>query len=221
MQIRTALRKTFLCFCAVVALGLASVAWAGPELDHLRADLQRYSIEQSKTPNKIIRYSDPNGNLVKDVLNPQRMRVVLGEINAGPKWFEDLRGLIGDYAEIVKNYPAAFGQVYGSYDQEYLDALESSFLLSFYGLVRVYTLDPNPPKIATSDQAAAYKKEFQDLQRSIPPQRTFLQSCIDQLDRNIKTNKFRPDMVAIATTRLEKLKSIQKIASDLSSTGTK
>ena len=84
--------------------------------------ISNYLLEQNKTPNKIIKYTDPNGSVAKAVLNPKlnTVKIVAEKLESG----ESSDELMTQHKAILKNYVDAFNKYPSEYDLEYLDLLD-------------------------------------------------------------------------------------------------
>ena len=84
-------------FFALLLIFHFSCVFAGEELDQFKKDISDYLLEQNKTPSKIIKYSDNNGNIARAVLNPDRAKRFIAEIRKESDYPEKLKTVLEQY----------------------------------------------------------------------------------------------------------------------------
>lgn len=112
------------------ALALTLSLWgiaahAGPAIDQFMRDIAAYQAAQSTTPDRVIRYSDPQGALARAVLNPAWVQPIMAETLEEVDGIDKVKAVHEAYKPIFEKYVKAFNQLHGKYDAEHLDAFES------------------------------------------------------------------------------------------------
>lgn len=173
-----------------------SCAYAGEEFEKFIKDMATLSSEQSKTPDKIIKYSDSNGEIARAVLNPERVVRIQNELKyeINP-WFK-LKLMSDQYAPIATNYDSAVRQFPGQYDAEYMDLVEC-----------VYHLANNMAKLSIEfDRSIARDDARKPLVEEISKKVQIIPViALKKIEAEITENRFSPTFTPKAIARLKQL----------------
>jgi len=177
---------------------LSLSAQAGPLIDQFTADVRAYQAVQSAAPDRVIRYSDPQGALARTVLNPARVQPMvaeaLDEVDGGDK----IKAALDAYKPISVKYAKAFEQLHGKYDEEYLDSFESMYRITLGGMKPLQSVKPDDiPDAAMRSMVEAAIKMAQALPGLL----------ISLLDKQVGDGKFSADFTPVARARLEALRA--------------
>lgn len=177
---------------------------AGAEIDAFRKDIAAYLAEQQKAPKRIIRYSDQNGAVARAVLNPARISRVTEEAYQELNGADTLKGVLGEFKPVARNYQQAFDQLPGRYDAEYMDSFEAvyAFVLAGFRPLEGIRSGDVPDEGSRQMIESALK-----MAASVPPVLTGM------LDKQIGEGKFSADFTPQAQARLARLKQAGQQAS--------
>src|SRR5450830_864607 len=190
--------KTFLFALSLISITAISIsAFAGTQVDSLQADIKTYVQTQSSDPNHIINYADENGGLARAVLDPARANKIVIELSGEINNQITLKTLLNAYQPILNNYELAFQQLPGKYDAEYLDAIDSSYRLLIFSVQKIESLDSSQIK---DQNMRTMIEASQKMMATLPG------AILSAVDQKIKANKFSPDFIAQAESRLEMLR---------------
>lgn len=178
-------------------LGFAPVK---SQLEQFREDISSYLAEQGKNPQRIIKYSDSNGNVARAVLNPDRARILIEELKKGGDYSQKLKDILEQHKPISRSYSNAFTQFPGQYDAEYLDDFEFN-----YQLINAST------KIIRDLNTAAIKDENMRamLQATAKMMQSINTLILKSLEQQIREKKFSNEFTPIAVARLNRLQASQ------------
>jgi hypothetical protein len=178
----------------------SSAVFAGMEFEQFRKGVSEYVLEQNKTPNKIIKYSDSNGNVARTVLSPERAARLVEEVRHESGYAEKIETALELYAPVTQNYLAAFNRLPGQYEAEYLDHFDFIYqlLLASINSHREEDFD------AIKDKGARkQKRESAEAMQAMPA--LFLQ----MLEQQINENKFSAAFTPLAKAKLTHLQGYQ------------
>lgn len=185
------------------ALALTLSLWgfaahAGPAIDQFKRDIAAFTAAQAATSGKTIQYTDPQGVLARAVLNPGRIPSVVDEALAEPNGGDQLKAALEAYKPISVRYAAAFAQLPGKYDAEYLDSFEAMCQITLGGLKPLKDIKPQdiPDEAMRPMLEAAIKMAM-----AMP---AFL---LKALEKQVDDGKFSADFTPVARARLEAMRA--------------
>lgn len=187
-------------FLAVFLIFHTSFAYAGEKFDSLKKEIADYLVEQNKTPDKIIKYGDSNGNLALTILSPNKVVDVLAEISQEKDYPSKLWLLTQRYDPIGHKYGNAFEQSQGQYDAEYLDYFEVFYWLMVANAKQLQKV--NFDSVGDENVKAM-------MQNNINKAIEFPAYVLGVLDKQIKNKQFREDHTERAIARLKYLREVQ------------
>jgi len=177
---------------------LSLTAQAGPLIDQFNADVRAYQNVQAAAPDRVIRYSDAQGELARAVLNPARVQSMvteaLEEVDGGDK----LKAALSAHKPIALKYAKAFEQLPGKYDEEYLDSFESTYRITLGGMKPLQSVKPEDiPDPAMRPMVEAAIKMAQALP-------TLLMSV---LEKQVVDGKFSASFVPVVKARMQAMRA--------------
>lgn len=185
------------------ALALTLSLWgfaahAGPAIDQFKQDIAAYQAAQSTAPDRVIRYSDPQGALARAVLNPARVQPFIAETLEEVDGSDKLKAVLEAYKPISVKYAKAFDQLHGKYDAEYLDSFESMLQITLSGLKPLKDIKPQdiPDETMRPMLEAAIK-----MATAMPA------ILLKVLEKQVDEGKFSADFTPVARVRLEALRA--------------
>lgn len=181
------MRKTLL----VLVLIFSLPTYSGEYADQFKLDVLNYLLEQNKTPNKIIKYKDPNGNAAKAVLNPKlnTVKIVAEKLESGVSSDE----LLAQHKAILKNYVDAFNKYPGEYDLEYLDSLDQAVQNNLRGYINIEKVN---------DDATVDEVQKSVLNSMKPIHKMIGHVLINGLQQEISNKKFSQEFTPLAKDKL-------------------
>lgn len=192
------LHRTTLALTLSLPLSLWCIAaHAGPALDQFKHDIAVFQAVQSTAPDRVIRYSDPQGALARAVLNPARVQPMVAETMEEVDGADKLKAVLETYKPISVKYAKAFEQLHGKYDAEYLDSFESMFQITQSGMKQLQNLKPQdiPDEAMRPMLEAAIK-----MAQAVPGMLLSLQ------DKQVADGKFSVDFIPVVRARAQALR---------------
>lgn len=114
---------------AIIIATFAGNAFSGEKYNLYTQDIGKLLSEQAKNPNKIIKFSDEAGPLLKTVLDYDRVTGIIDETSSEIKQMERFAALFKSFSPIMKNYEAALSELGSQYETEYLSGFKIVLLL--------------------------------------------------------------------------------------------
>ena len=180
-----------------------SYSFAGESLELFKKEISDYLVEQNKVPDKIIRYSDSNGNFARVVLNPDNARQLIEEVKHESDSEKTLEAVMVQYKPITQNYTDAFDRLPGQYEVEYLDHFD--FIYQFL-MASIKPIQKEQFDAIKDTGTRQQKQESAKLMQEMPT--LFLM----MLEKQIKEKKFSDGFTPLAMARLKHLQDFQSQA---------
>lgn len=187
-----------------------SAAFAGMEFDQFKKGISEYLLEQNKTPNKIIKYSDSNGNVARVVLSPESASRLVEEVKHDSGYAEEIETALELYRPVTQNYLAAFNRLPGQYEVEYLDHFDFIYQLLIASINSLREENFNAIK---DEGTRKQKRESAKMMQAMPS--LFLQ----MLEQQINEKKFSAAFTPLAKAKLKHLQGYQLQAEMTEATG--
>ena len=168
-------------------------AHAGQELDKFKQDIEAYLTAQAVNPTALITYSDEKGDLLRAVLDPDRLQKVIVATVVDPFDEKQFEADFQKHATILIKYRELFETRQGKYDSEYLDVVETTYQIAVIGFKQKAKL-----KTTTEEEARS-------LIGFLP---MIAGALVLNLEKEINDGKFSQFSTPIAKLRLSKLQSL-------------
>jgi hypothetical protein len=177
-----------------------SAAVAGMEFEQFKEGISEYVLEQNKTPNKIIKYSDSNGNVARVVLSPERATRLIEEARHESGYAEEIETALELYRPVTQNYLAAFNRLPGQYEAEYLDHFDFIYQL----LIASINSHRDDNFDAIKDESKRKQK-----QESVKSLQVMASLFLQMLEQQINEKKFSAAFTPLAKVKLKHLQGYQ------------
>jgi hypothetical protein len=177
-----------------------SAALAGMEFDQFKKGISGYVLEQNKTPNKIIKYSDSNGNVAREVLSPEKATRLVEELKHESGFAEKIETALEQYRPVTQNYLTAFNQLPAQYEAEYLDHFDFIYQL----LIASINSHRDDNFDAIKDEGARKQKR-----ESVKSLQVMASLFLQMLEQQINEKKFSAAFTPLAKAKLKHLQGYQ------------